>query len=45
MKKGYEGKISNHGAQEVKAVFPQNGGKQGKTKTGGDLRAKPSKKK
>lgn len=45
MKNGYEGKISNHGAQEVKALYQQSGSKQGKTKTGGDLRSKPTKSK
>ena len=37
-KKGYIGKVSNKGAQEVKAPIPQQAPKTGKVKTGGDLR-------
>lgn len=37
---GYAGKISNKGAQEVKAVFPQSCGKSSKVTTGNDLRNK-----
>lgn len=37
-KQGYEGKISNHGSQEVKAVYSSEGGKAPKVKEGGDLR-------
>ena len=40
----YKGKISNKGSQEVKALFGTTAGKSPKVKTGGDLRAKPSKK-
>lgn len=39
---GYAGKISNKGSQEVKAVFPQSGGKSAKVTRGEDLRAKKS---
>ncbi len=38
MAKGYEGKITNKGAQMVKAPFAQPAGKDPKVKTGGDLR-------
>ena len=38
MRKGYEGTVSNKGAQEVKAPYPQKDGKAPKVKTGNDLR-------
>lgn len=38
MAKSYAGKITNKGAQEVKAPYAQGGGKEPKIKTGGDLR-------
>ena len=38
MAKGYEGKITNKGAQEVKAPYAQSEGKKPKVITGGDLR-------
>ena len=36
--KNYAGKITNKGAQEVKAPYAQAEGKQPKVVTGGDLR-------
>lgn len=43
-KKGYTGRISNKGAQEVKAPYPQGKPKGATVKTGGDLRSKKSNK-
>lgn len=43
-KKGYIGKVSNKGAQEVKAPYPQGKPKGATVKTGGDLRSKKSNK-
>ena len=40
----YKGKISNKGVQEVKAVYKTPAGKSPKVVSGGDLRAKSSKK-
>lgn len=42
--KGYEGRISNKGSQEVSAVFPTEKPKSPKVIIGGDLRARPVKK-
>lgn len=43
-KKGsYVGRISNKGAQEVKAPLSQGAGKKPTIKTGGDLRSKGGK--
>lgn len=42
MEKGYIGKISNKGSQEVSAPIAQSNGKSPKVVTGGDLRAKKS---
>jgi len=39
-KSGYSGKISNKGAQQVKAPYPQGGSGKNTVKTGGDLRSK-----
>lgn len=44
MEKGYIGKISNKGSQEVTAPIAQAKGKSPKVITGGDLRAKKSSK-
>lgn len=43
-KKSYIGRISNKGAQEVKAPYPQSKPKGAAVKTGGDLRSKKSNK-
>lgn len=43
--KSYAGKIINKGSQTVKALFGTTEGKKPKVHSGGDLRAKPSKKK
>lgn len=43
-KKGYIGKISNKGSQKVEAPLKQPVGKGPKVVSGGDLRAKKSKK-
>ncbi len=45
MEKSYIGKVTNGGAQKVKAPYPQKTQTNAKTQTGGDLRAKPSAKK
>ena len=45
MAKGYAGKITNKGAQEVKAPFAQAEGKKPTVKMGGDLRSGKSGKK
>lgn len=37
-KSGYIGRISNQGAQQVKAPLPQKTGKQPRVKEGSDLR-------
>lgn len=44
-KSGYIGRISNHGAQQVKAPLPQAAGKQPKVKEGSDLRGGKKKEK
>lgn len=40
--KSYAGKVSNKGAQEVKALYPQGKPKGATVKKGGDLRSKKS---
>lgn len=40
----YKGRISNKGIQKVEAPFKTTSGKSPKVVSGGDLRAKPSKK-
>lgn len=40
--KSYAGKVSNKGAQEVKALYPQGKPKGAKVQKGEDLRAKKS---